>query len=136
MYDINNQKLIYFYSPYGIYTRINKNLELFGLDSNKKVCNIQTETFNMAVRDNKYIEKYKEYDVIYLDEFYDIFIESNNFFDVIRECISLGKQIVMAGHDDLDFVKSIPKDIRKQINLYDLNYDIDWSYDYKIDYIV
>lgn len=135
MTDINKQNFIYFYSPDGTYTRINKNLEYLGLDKNKKVCNTYTRNFSRAVEKNTYKKKFKNYDVIYLDEFYDYEINYETCYKVLKELIWEGKQIVMAGHGDLDSLVKMPEEMKKQIISYDLKYDLDWDYTYKVKYI-
>ena len=135
--DINKQKMIYFYSPNGTWTRINKNLEYLGLDENKKVGNTYTRDFSLEVRNNTYMEKYKDYDVLYLDEFYDhAFGDPDCFragYEAMKKLISAGKQIVMAGHEKFDNLYFLPDEMKKEVALYDLKYDLDWDYNYKAD---
>lgn len=135
MDDINTQKYIYFFSPDGTWTRINKNLEYLGLDKNKKIANTYTKDFDLSVRENTYKNKYGNYDVIYLDEFYDFEIDYELCFKIFEEFVAQGKQIVMAGHGDLDSLKQMPLQMKKQVKSYDLKYDLDWDYSYSIDYI-
>ena len=137
--NINNEKLIYFYSPNGTWTRINKNLEYLGLDKNKKIANTYARHFSLEVLNNTYLDRYKEYDVIYLDEFYDFVFRSSdcfkNAFDAIKKLIEVGKQIVMAGHEKIEDLRWLPDDMKKEVALYDLKYDLDWDYNYKVNYI-
>lgn len=137
--DINNQKLIYFYSPNGTWTRINKNLEYLGLDKNKKVVNTYTRDFSLEVLNNTYMDRYKDYDVLYLDEFYDFEFGDpdcfKNAYEAMKKLIADGKQIVMAGHGRFEDLRWLPDDMKNEVTLYDLKYDLDWDYNYNVDYI-
>lgn len=113
MNDINEQNYIYFYSPGGTYTRINKNLKYLGLDKNKKVCNTYTRNFNWSVKENTYEKKYKKYDVIYLDEFYDYSIDYEICYKALEELVNEGKRIVMAGYGDLNSLVEMPEEMKK-----------------------
>src|SRR5574344_2134775 len=108
--DINSQKYIYFYSPNGTWTRINSNLYYLGLNKNKKICNTYARDFDRSVRDGSYKDKYSNYDFIYLDEFYDHEIDYDLCYKVLQEFVNAGKQIVMAGHGNLDSLVNMPDD--------------------------
>lgn len=123
--DINSQKYIYFYSPNGTWTRINSNLYYLGLNKNKKICNTYARDFDWSVRDGSYNDKYSNYDVIYLDEFYDHEIDYDLCYKVLQEFVNAGKQIVMAGHGNLDSLVNMPDDMKKRITSYDLIYELD-----------
>ena len=139
MNNINNQKLIYFYSPMGTWTRINKNLIHLGLDKNKKIGNTYARDFIWEVKNNTYKKKYKNIDVIYLDEFYDFEFDNEELFaksyDVMKELIESGKQIVMAGHNELDTFNLMPEEMKKNIISYDLIYGLDGEFDSSIKYL-
>ena len=127
---INSQKYIYFYSPMGTWIRVNKNLEYLGLNNNKRICNTLTNNFTMSVKNNTYHNKYKDYDVIYLDEFYDNNIDFDLCYKVLQKFVNNGKQIVMAGHGTLESLVKMPKEMKKQVVSYNLMYDLDWNDDY------
>lgn len=136
MKNINEQKLIYFYSPMGTWIRINKNLEDLGLDKNKKVANTYTRDFIDSVFNNTYMEKYKDYDVIFLDEFYDHQIcDYEAGYEAMKKLIKSGKQIVMAGHGELDSLIEMPEEMKKNISSYNLIYGLDISNFTNINYI-
>ena len=139
MKEINNQKLIYFYIPKGTWIRVHKNLEILGLDKNKKIRSTYTRNFVDSVKNNNYKEKYEQYDVLYLDEFYDHEFDdrdvSNACYNIMKELIDDEKQIVMAGHGKLDSLVSMPIDIKKRIVSYNLLYGLDISDLTDINYI-
>ncbi len=127
--NINNQKLIYFYSPMGTWTRVNKNLEILGLDKTKKICNTYARNFANSVKKSDYLKKYKYFDVLYLDEFYSEEISDDTgswkeVYNAMIELIKSGKQIVMAGHGNLESFYGMPEEMKEKIISYDLNYDI------------
>ncbi len=126
--DIHNISFIYFYSPYGTWTRIHKNLEYLGLNKNKKIGSTYTREFVEEVINNNYIEKYKNYDVLYLDEFYDrVFTNKDIFtkcYNAMKELIKSGKQIVMASHFEFEKHSLPPNEMRKEVISYNLNYDL------------
>ena len=146
--DINNQMMIYFYSPQGTYSRIQYCLYLLGLDKKKKIGNTYLHNLAFDIARENDLNRYFKYDVIYLDGFYDSgfygqagkerFIESEEMTRLIVEFVEKltrnGVQIVMAGHGRLDSISALPKKLKDQIVEIDLFYDEGWSYDYEIEY--
>ncbi len=133
--DINSQKYIYFCCPMGSWVRINNNLDHLGLSNIKRICNTLTIDFNKSLMENTYQEKYIDYDVIILDEFYDGNIDYELFLKALPK-FAKEKQIVMAGHGTLESLKEMPGEFKRQIKCYDLLYDLDYkNYDETIKYI-
>ena len=144
--DINNQKLIYFNSPRGTGERIHYNLWAMGLDKNKKICHCGIGTIFHETMNNRLIEKFKVYDVIYLDGFYEWELTESKTYDHgiaegdvvmketirgIQELVEYGKQVVMASHDNFHSFTRIPKEFKEKVVVYDLDYSIKWSFDLK-----
>lgn len=146
--DVNSQKMIYFYSPQGTYSRIQYCLYLLGLDKKKKFGNTYFHSLAVDIARDNDLNRYFKYDVIYLDEFYDFgfysqvgkdrIIESDEMtqliVDFMEKLTRNGIQIVMAGHGRLDSIGTLPKKLKEQILEIDLFYDKGWSYDYEIEY--
>ena len=141
--NINKQMYIYFYSPNGTWTRININLEHLGLEKNKKIANTYYRDFIANVDNNTYKEKYNDYDVIYLDEFYDWEAHGNDSinssYNAMKELVKSGKQIVMAAHGDIKN-SNFPDELKNNVTVYQLNYELDppdlyGNKEYDIEYI-
>ena len=137
--DINKQKLIYFYSPNGTWTRINENLTILGLEKNKLVKNTYLRDFKSKIGNNAYMEYYKDIDVLIIDEFYSHEFNDNITFDVfyeaIKELAENGIQIVMAGHLKMNKLIGMPKEMKKEIVSYNLKYSLKNLLEYKVEYI-
>lgn len=135
--DINDIKFIYFYSQNGTWTRIHKNLEHLGLNKNKKIGSTYARNFVDKAKKNTFIEKYKDYDVLYLDEFYDYEFDNEEIFNkcyiAMKELIENGKQIVMASHSEFEKHSLPSEEMKKEITSYDLNYNL--GLDVNIKYI-
>lgn len=137
--NINDEKLIYFCSPNGTWVQINKNLKALGLDTNKVVKNTYLRYFINSVINDDYLDMYKNIDVLVIDEFYENIIENNigyeKCFEVFNQLTKQGKQIVMAGHNQLKEFYNMPSEFMSLISNYDLRYDLKVNLDYEVEYI-
>ena len=116
--------IIYFHSPYGTGNRIKPNLKMLGLDESKKIYTVLTREFNRMVKNNN-LDILNDYDVICLDEFYDSQIDCEICYNALTELLNNGKQIVMAGHEKIENLKTIPSNLKEKIITYDLKYGLD-----------
>ena len=126
---MSETRLIYFHSPGGTWITVNKNLHYLGLDKDKIVKNTYLRDFILEIMNNTYNDKYKDVDVLVVDEFYSHFfnddVDSNKFYNVVKELLKQDKIIVMAGHGKIDNLYDLPNEMKKCITEYNLRYDVD-----------
>ena len=122
--DINKAKYIYFYSPFGTSARIILNLKHLGLDQCKRIRSVYAPIVSDSLEKDYSLDKYKDLDVLYLDEFYENRFNTELIYKFLKELSDLGIQIVMASHDKVDKLINMPKGIKDELLSLDLDYSI------------